>query len=134
MHFKIKVHINKHVAGQAGHNDNIHEHYCGFISVVLKGSYVQEIDRVNGKGRIIEQVKWFNWMPRHYRHRIIHTNNKPCWSIMVKNPFKKFRTFNFILPCLLNFALKYLCFRTTSIADKSNFLIFNFIAIVEMKI
>tara|TARA_Y100000996_G_C22529587_1_gene645964 strand:- start:1083 stop:1541 length:459 start_codon:yes stop_codon:yes gene_type:complete len=87
------VHINKHVAGQARHNDNIHEHYCGFMSVILKGSYVQEIDKINGKGRVIEQVKWFNWMPRHYRHRIIHTNNKPCWSIMFKNPFKKFRTF-----------------------------------------
>tara|TARA_R110001592_G_scaffold150946_4_gene377039 strand:+ start:1800 stop:2261 length:462 start_codon:yes stop_codon:yes gene_type:complete len=84
--------INRHVAGQAPHNDNIHTHNTGFFSIVLKGSYIQEIDRVDGKERVTEQIRWFNWMPRTYRHRIVRTNGKPCWTIMVKNPFKKFET------------------------------------------
>jgi hypothetical protein len=86
------VHLNRHVAGQSEHNDNIHEHCYGFVSIILWGSYLQEIDRVDGKGRVMEKVSWFSWMPRHYRHRIVHTYEKPCWSIMFKNPFKKFES------------------------------------------
>lgn len=86
------IHINRHVAGQANHNDNLHEHFCGFISIVLSGSYLQEIDKLDGKGNRLEKIKVFNFMRRNYRHRIVHTYDKPCWTIMIMNPFKKFET------------------------------------------
>lgn len=57
----------------------LHDHPKWFLSVGLKGRYVEETER----GVRLWAAPWFRWFPAYHRHRIIVPMGEDCWTLTV---------------------------------------------------
>lgn len=97
---KINVYLHHFL-----HSDDdraIHDHPWWFISIILKGSYTEQIEDEDGDEAYISRHSIFNrlgggvaFRPALHRHRVILDNStpgspilkdKPCWTLIITGP------------------------------------------------
>jgi len=59
--------------------DAQHDHPKWFISLGLKGRYVEETP----DGNRVWQAPWFRFFPAEHRHRIIVPPGEECWTLTI---------------------------------------------------
>lgn len=69
------------------HDRCLHDHPWGFIGIILKGGYIEELPdgifRTNKPGRII------NRMSANFTHRIHKLLAPASWTLLVRGPYKR---------------------------------------------
>lgn len=62
-----------------------HSHPWGFLIVVLRGGYVEEIE---GK-RYVRRPGYIGWRPRSFRHRVIELRKKTTVTLVIRGRNRK---------------------------------------------
>lgn len=52
-------------------NRDLHDHPVSFLSVVLRGGYLQEVPHEEGEAFRLERIRWGQYMPAEGAHRIL---------------------------------------------------------------
>jgi len=72
---------------------DMHDHPWPFFSIVLLGSYHEEVPSIYyGYGRT-QRVSWINFKRATSLHRITHCSRKPVWTLVFRGP--RVRTWGF---------------------------------------
>lgn len=65
-----------------------HDHPKRFISVGLRGGYVEEIEKDRWEGVEVYNAPWIRTFPAAHRHRLLmfkdrHGRSLPCWTLVI---------------------------------------------------
>lgn len=58
----------------------LHDHPWTFVSVPLRGSYVELVPMPNGSAR--RRVRWFNYKHAEDAHAIVEISRRPVWTLV----------------------------------------------------
>lgn len=74
---------------------DLHDHPWSFLSIVLRGSYIEDVPCPLGEhcGPHGRTVRWWNWKRSTDRHSIRWVSRRPVWTLVITGP--KRRTWGF---------------------------------------
>lgn len=69
----------------------LHDHPCSFLSIVLCGSYDEQVYRGDDFTRppVARHVRWFNLKRAERPHRISWVSRSPVWTLVLGGPRRR---------------------------------------------
>lgn len=70
---------------------DLHDHPWNFLSLVLRGSYVEDVPCKNPASPFTDsrRVRWWNWKRAEDRHSIREVSRSPVWTLVFCGPKRR---------------------------------------------